>query len=159
MGAGTILREVEAAAQLLRENHGVESDVWSLTSVNELTRDGHRTERWNRMHPDQPSRKAYITAQLEGQEGPFVVSTDYMKNFSEQLRPYIPGRYYVLGTDGFGRSDTRDKLRYFFEVNRYFVVITALKALADEGKLPVTEVVDAMKKYGIDPDKADPMTV
>jgi pyruvate dehydrogenase E1 component len=159
MGAGTILREVEAAAQLLRENHGVESDVWSLTSVNELTRDGHRTERWNRMHPDQPPRKAYITAQLEGQEGPFVVSTDYMKNFSEQLRPYIPGRYYVLGTDGFGRSDTRDKLRYFFEVNRYFVVITALKALADEGKLPVTEVVDAMKKYGIDPDKADPMTV
>lgn len=159
LGAGTILREVEAAAQLLRDNHGVESDVWSLTSVNELTRDGHRTERWNRLHPDQPAKKAYVTAQLEGHEGPFIVSTDYMKNFSEQLRPYVPGRYYVLGTDGFGRSDTRAKLRHFFEVNRYFVVVTALKALADEGKVPVSEVTDAMKKYGIDPDKADPMTV
>lgn len=159
MGAGTILREVEAAAQLLRDNHGVESDVWSLTSVNELTRDGQRAERWSRLHPDQSPRKAYVTAQLEGQEGPFIVSTDYMKNFCEQLRPYIPGRYYVLGTDGFGRSDTRAKLRHFFEVNRYFVTITALKALADEGKVPVSEVVEAMKKYGIDPDKADPMTV
>ncbi len=159
MGAGTILREVEAAAQLLRDNHGVESDVWSLTSINELTRDGQRAERWSRLHPDQSPRKAYVTAQLEGQEGPFIVSTDYMKNFSEQLRPYIPGRYYVLGTDGFGRSDTRAKLRHFFEVNRYFVTITALKALADEGKVPVSEVVEAMKKYGIDPDKADPMTV
>jgi pyruvate dehydrogenase E1 component len=159
MGAGTILREVEAAAQLLRDNHGVESDVWSLTSVNELTRDGQRAERWSRLHPDQPPKKAYVTAQLEGQEGPFIVSTDYMKNFSEQLRPYIPGRYYVLGTDGFGRSDTRAKLRHFFEVNRYFVTITALKALADEGKVPVSEVVEAIKKYGIDPDKADPMTV
>ncbi|MBC6904712.1 pyruvate dehydrogenase (acetyl-transferring), homodimeric type [Saccharophagus sp. K07] len=159
MGAGTILREVEAAAQLLRDNHGVESDVWSLTSINELTRDGQRADRWNRLHPDQPAKKAYITEQLEGQEGPFIVSTDYMKNFSEQLRPYIPGRYYVLGTDGFGRSDTRAKLRHFFEVSRYFVVITALKALADEGKVPTSEVVDAMKKYGIDPDKADPTTV
>jgi pyruvate dehydrogenase E1 component, homodimeric type len=159
MGAGTILREVEAAAQLLRDNHGVESDVWSLTSINELTRDGQRAERWSRLHPDQPPKKAYVTAQLEGQEGPFIVSTDYMKNFSEQLRPYIPGRYYVLGTDGFGRSDTRAKLRHFFEVNRYFVTITALKALADEGKVPVSEVVEAIKKYGIDPDKADPMTV
>lgn len=159
LGAGTILREVEAAAQLLRDNHGVESDIWSLTSINELTRDGHRTERWNLLHPDQPAKKAYITEQLEGQDGPFVVSTDYMKNFSEQLRPYIPGRYYVLGADGFGRSDTRSKLRHFFEVNRYFVTVAALKALADEGKVPVSEVVDAIKKYGIDPDKADPMTV
>lgn len=159
LGAGTILREVEAAAQLLRDNHGVESDIWSLTSINELTRDGQRAERWSRLHPDQPAKKAYVTAQLEGQEGPFIVSTDYMKNFSEQLRPYIPGRYYVLGTDGFGRSDTRAQLRHFFEVNRYFVTVTALKALADEGKIPVSEVTDAMKKYGIDPDKADPMTV
>jgi pyruvate dehydrogenase E1 component len=159
LGAGTILREVEAAAQLLRDNHGVESDIWSLTSVNELTRDGQRAERWSRLHPDQPAKKAYVTTQLEGQDGPFIVSTDYMKNFSEQLRPYIPGRYYVLGTDGFGRSDTRSQLRHFFEVNRYFVTVTALKALADEGKIPVSEVTDAIKKYGIDPDKADPMTV
>jgi pyruvate dehydrogenase E1 component len=159
LGAGTILREVEAAAQLLRDNHGVESDIWSLTSINELTRDGQRAERWSRLHPDQPAKKAYVTEQLEGQDGPFIVSTDYMKIFSEQLRPYIPGRYYVLGADGFGRSDTRSKLRHFFEVNRYFVTVTALKALADEGKVPVSEVTDAIKKYGIDPDKADPMSV
>lgn len=159
MGAGTILREVEAAAVLLRDNHGVEADVWSVTSVNELTRDGQRADRWNRLHPDQTAKKAYLTEQLEGREGPFVMSTDYMKNFSEQLRPYIPGDFYVLGTDGFGRSDTRQKLRRFFEVDRYYVTITALKALADAGKVDVKEVVEAIRKYGIDPEKADPMTV
>ena len=100
-----------------------------------------------------------MTEVLEDAKGPFVISTDYMKNFSEQLRPYIPGHYYVLGTDGFGRSDSRGKLREFFEVNRHYVVITALKALADEGVIPVKEVVDAIKQYGIDPEKADPMTV
>ena len=159
LGAGTILREVEAAAELLRENHGVESDVWSVTSVNELTRDGQRAERWNRLHPDQAPRKAYLTEQLESQDGPFIISTDYIKTYSEQLRPYIPGNYHVLGTDGFGRSDTRAKLRQFFEVDRHYVTVTALKALADEGKIDVKEVTDAMKKYGIDPDKVDPMTV
>lgn len=159
MGAGTILREVEEAAVLLRENHGVESDVWSITSVNELTRDGQRADRWNRLHPDQAPKKSYLTELLEGQDGPFVISTDYIKTFSEQLRPYVPGSYYVLGTDGFGRSDTRQKLRKFFEVDRYYVVVTALKALADAGTVDVKEVLEAMKKYGIDPDKADPMTV
>ena len=159
MGAGTILREVEEAAKLLRDNHGVESDVWSVTSVNELTRDGQRADRYNRMHPDQTAKKSYLTEQLEAQDGPFVISTDYMKNFSEQLRPYIPGEFYVLGTDGFGRSDTRQKLRQFFEVDRFYVTVTALKALADAGKIDVKEVVDAMQKYGINPDKADPMTV
>jgi pyruvate dehydrogenase E1 component len=158
MGAGTILREVEAAAVLLRENHGVESDVWSVTSVNELTRDAQRAERWNRMHPADKPKKAYITGVLEAAEGPFIISTDYMKNYSEQLRNYIPGDYYVLGTDGFGRSDTRTKLRKFFEVDRYFVTVTALKALADQGKIDVKEVVEAMQKYGINPDKIDPMT-
>ena len=159
MGAGTILREVEAAAQLLRDNHGVESDVWSVTSVNELTRDGQRVERWNRYHPDQPPRKAYLTEVMEKSEGPFIISTDYVKNHSEQLRPYVPGPYYVLGTDGFGRSDSRAKLRQFFEVDRFYVTITALKALADEGVIPVKEVLAAIKKYNIDPEKADPMTV
>ncbi len=159
MGAGTILREVEAAAQLLRDNHGVESDVWSVTSVNELTRDGQRAERWNRYHPDQPPRKAYLTEVMETSEGPFIISTDYVKNYSEQLRPYVPGPYYVLGTDGFGRSDSRAKLRQFFEVDRFYVTITALKALADEGVIPVKEVLAAIKKYNIDPEKADPMTV
>lgn len=159
MGAGTILGEVEKAAVLLRENHGVEADIWSVTSVNELTRDGQRAERWNRLHPDQQPKKAYVTEQLENQDGPFIMSTDYIKTFSEQLRPYVPGKFYVLGTDGFGRSDTRQKLRGFFEVDRYYVTVTALKALADAGKVDVKEVLEAMKKYGIDPEKADPTTV
>ncbi len=159
MGSGTILREVEAAAALLRDNHGVESDIWSVPSVNELTREGQRTDRWNRLHPDKPTKKPYLTKVLEGAGGPFVISTDYMKSYSEQLRPYIPGSYYVLGTDGFGRSDSRSKLRNFFEVDRYYVTVTALKALADEGVIPVKEVVDAIKQYEIDPEKADPMTV
>lgn len=158
MGAGSILREVEAAADLLREDWGVESDIWSVTSVNELARDGQRTERWNRMHPAEEARQAYLTEQLSTAEGPFVISTDYMKSYSEQLRAYIPGSYTVLGTDGFGRSDTRSKLRNFFEVDRYFVACAALKALADEGKFPAKDVADAMKKYGIDSEKTDPTT-
>lgn len=158
MGAGSILREVEAAAVLLRENHGVEADVWSVTSVNELTRDAQRAERYNRMHPLEAPKKPYVTQALEGSDGPFIISTDYMKNYSEQLRRYIPGDYHVLGTDGFGRSDTRKKLRHFFEVDRHFVVVTALKALADQGKIPAQDVVDAMAKYGINPEKTDPMS-
>lgn len=159
MGAGSILREVEAAADLLREDWGVESDVWSVTSVNELARDGQRTERWNRMNPTEQPKKAYLTQVLESADGPFVISTDYMKCYSEQLRPYVPGAYCVLGTDGFGRSDTRSQLREFFEVNRYFVAVAALKSLADEGGVNASVVVDAMKKYGIESDKADPTTV
>ncbi|WP_188150206.1 pyruvate dehydrogenase (acetyl-transferring), homodimeric type [Teredinibacter waterburyi] len=159
MGAGSILREVEAAAELLRDDWGVESDIWSVTSVNELARDGQRTERWNRWNPTATAKKAYITAVLEKADGPFVISTDYMKSYSEQLRAYIPGNYHVLGTDGFGRSDTRTKLRHFFEVDRHFVTIAALKALADEGKVEVKIVAEAMTKYGIDGAKADPMTV
>ena len=158
LGSGTILREVEAAAEILRNDYEIESDIWSVTSANELTRDGQKTDRWNRLHPDKPARKAYITQQLETASGPYIISTDYMKNYSEQLRPYVPGAFYVLGTDGFGRSDTRAKLRHFFEVDRYFVTITALKALADEGKIDVKEVTAAMKKFGIDPEKADPTT-
>jgi len=158
MGAGTILREVEAAADLLRDDWGVESDIWSVTSVNELARDGQRTDRWNRMHPTEEPRKAYLTQQLESSDGPFVISTDYMKSYSDQLRAYVPGQYVVLGTDGFGRSDTRGRLRRFFEVDRFFVTCAALKALADEGKVEASVVVDAMKKYGIDAEKTDPTT-
>ncbi|WP_075186706.1 pyruvate dehydrogenase (acetyl-transferring), homodimeric type [Teredinibacter haidensis] len=158
MGAGTILREVEAAAELLREDWGVESDIWSVTSINELARNGQRTDRWNLMHSGETPRKAYLTEQLESAEGPFVISTDYMKSYSEQLRAYVPGSYTVLGTDGFGRSDTRTKLRHFFEVDRYFVTVAALKALADEGKVPAKTTADAMKQYGIDPEKTDPTT-
>ncbi len=159
MGSGTILNEVREAAEILRKDFSVEADVWSVTSVNELTRDGQRTARWNLLHPGETQRKAYLTEQLEKQDGPFIIATDYMKNYSEQLRPYVPGDYYVLGADGFGRSDSREKLRHFFEVDRNFVVIAALKSLADQGKVKPDVVSKAIKQFGIDPDKADPLTV
>lgn len=159
MGAGSILREVEAAAELLREDWSIESDIWSVTSVNELARDGQKAQRHNLLHPEAEPRKPYVTEVLEGSDGPFIISTDYMKSYSEQLRAYIPGTYTVLGTDGFGRSDTRAKLRGFFEVDRYYITVAALKSLADEGKLPAKDVTAALKKYGIDSEKPDPMTV
>jgi len=159
MGAGTILREVRFAAEILRKDFDVEADVWSVTSVNELTRDGQRATRWNMLNPTAAPRKPYITQVLEGAEGPFIISTDNLKTYSEQLRAYIPGSYTVLGTEGFGRSDTRAQLRHFFEVNRYFVVIAALKSLADQGKIKADVVAKAIKKFGIDPEKADPMSV
>jgi len=159
LGAGTILREVRFAAEILRKDFDVEADVWSVTSVNELTRDGQRATRWNMLNPTSAPRKPYITQQLEGRDGPFIISTDNLKTYSEQLRAYIPGTYTVLGTEGFGRSDTRTQLRHFFEVNRYFVVIAALKSLADQGKIKPDVVAKAIKKFGIDPNKVDPMSV
>lgn len=159
MGAGTILREVRFAAEILRSDFDVEADVWSVTSVNELTRDGQRATRWNMLNPTSPARKPYVTQVLEANEGPFVIATDNLKTYSEQLRAYIPGSYTVLGTEGFGRSDTRTQLRHFFEVNRYFIVIAALKSLADQGKIKADVVAKAIKKFGIDPEKADPMSV
>jgi len=158
MGAGSILREVEAAAELLRSDFGIESDVWSLTSVNELTREGQRTERWNLLNPESEPRKPFIAEQLAGHKGPVVAATDYMKTHLEQLRAFVPGSYRVLGTDGFGRSDTRKKLRHFFEVDRNFVTIAALKSLSEEGAIDASVVSQAMKKYGITADKADPMS-
>ncbi len=157
MGAGTILNEVRAAAEILKEKYGVEADIWSLTSINQLTREGQDAARWNMLNPDQTPRVAYVTAQLEGREGPAVVATDYMKTFSEQLRPYMPMAYHVLGTDGFGRSDTRAKLRDFFEVDRRYVTVAALNALAQEGKLETSVVTAAIKDLGIDPNKTNPL--
>jgi pyruvate dehydrogenase E1 component len=160
MGSGTILREVIEAADLLKNDWGIEADIWSAPSFNLLARDGADCERWNLLHPSEPPRVAHITKSLAGSTGPIVVSTDYMKMFAEQCRAYIPnGRSYkVLGTDGFGRSDSRAKLREFFEVNRYFVVISALKALADEGALSSGVVTQAIEKYGINPNKPNPRT-
>ena len=137
----------------------VESDVWSAPSFNLLARDGADADRWNLLHPAEPARLPHITQCLAPTSGPIVVSTDYMRIFAEQVRAYIPsGRTYkVLGTDGFGRSDTRAKLREFFEVNRHFVVIAALKALADEGSLSVGVVTQAIEKYGINPNKPNPV--
>ncbi|AFL75277.1 pyruvate dehydrogenase (acetyl-transferring), homodimeric type [Thiocystis violascens] len=159
LGAGTILREVLAAADLLEKDFDVGSAVWSVTSFNELRREGIDVERWNMLHPEQEQRTTYVEAQLAGTRGPIVAATDYMRTYADQIRPYVPRRYLVLGTDGFGRSDMRSQLRKFFEVNRYYVAIAALKALADEGEIPTTMVSEAIAKYRIDPEKPNPVTV
>jgi pyruvate dehydrogenase E1 component len=160
LGSGTILREVIAAAEILEEDWGVAGDVWSVTSFTELRREGMEVERWNLLHPTATPRKAWVTEELERTAGPIVASTDYMRSFADQIRAYLPrGRdYKVLGTDGFGRSDTRAALREFFEVDRRYVVIAALKALAEEGVIPVAKVAEAIKRYGIDADKPNPAT-
>ncbi|MFL0796946.1 MAG: pyruvate dehydrogenase (acetyl-transferring), homodimeric type [Cellvibrionaceae bacterium] len=157
MGAGSILREVEAAAEILKEQYSVESDIWSITSVNELTRDGQECERLNLLHPEDEPRKPYITQQLEGRQGPVVIATDYMKSYTEQLRAFIPADYHVLGTDGFGRSDTREKLRKFFQVSREYVVLATLKALADQGKIEKKVVSKAMVDLGIPAEQVSPL--
>jgi pyruvate dehydrogenase E1 component len=159
LGSGTILREVIAAAELLENDFGVSADVWSVTSFNELRRDGLAAERWNLLHPEEAPRNCYVADQLDGQPGPVVAATDYIRSYADQIRPFIQAHYRVLGTDGFGRSDMRSQLRKFFEVNRYYVVITALKALADEGSIEPKVVSEAMRKYRIDPEKPNPTTV
>jgi len=141
----------------LKEKYGVASDVWSLTSVNQLTRDGQAVERWNMLNPKENAKMAYITEQLTDRQGPVVVATDYVKSYTEQLRAFIPANYKVLGTDGFGRSDTREKLRHFFEVNRYFIVLATLKSLSDEGKIEIAVVAQAIADFDLDSDKVNPL--
>ncbi|HEY5257308.1 MAG TPA: pyruvate dehydrogenase (acetyl-transferring), homodimeric type [Candidatus Baltobacteraceae bacterium] len=157
-GSGSILREVEAAATLLADDWNVRSDVWSVTSFNELQRDGVATQRWNLTHP-QEQRKSFVAQSLEGRVGPGVAATDYVRTYSEQIRPYVGRNYVTLGTEGYGRSDYRRRLREFFEVNRQYVALAALKALADEGTIPLETVTKAVEKYGIDPNKPNPITV
>jgi pyruvate dehydrogenase E1 component len=162
LGSGTILREVLAAAEMLEADWGVAADVWSATSFTELRRDGLAAERWNLLHPEAKPRASYVEKMLkERPAGPVVAASDYIKTFAEQIRPFVPKEraYRVLGTDGFGRSDSRAKLRHFFEVNRNFVVVAALKTLAEQGDVKAKVVADAIKKYGIDSEKADPTTV
>jgi pyruvate dehydrogenase E1 component len=161
LGSGTILREVEAAGELLEKDWEVAADVWSATSFTELRRDGLAAERWNLLHPEAKPRVPYVAQCLEKRAGPVVAASDYIKTFADQIRPFVPRDrvYKVLGTDGFGRSDSRAKLRHFFEVNRYFVAIAALKALAESGQVKAKSVADAIRKYGIDPEKPDPTTV
>jgi pyruvate dehydrogenase E1 component len=159
LGSGAILREVIAAAELLEKDFQVSADIWSVTSFNELRRDGLDVERWNMLHPQEKPRSSYVTDQLSGRKGPIIAATDYMRSYAEQIRPYLDARYSVLGTDGFGRSDMRSQLRKFFEVNRYYVAIAALKALADEGAIKPEIVSQAMDKYKIDPDKPNPTKV
>jgi pyruvate dehydrogenase E1 component len=159
MGSGTILRESLAAQELLAKDWGIAADVWSCPSFNELTRDGQDAERFNMLHPLETPRVPFVAQQLEKHAGPVIASTDYMKNYAEQIRPFMPkGRTYkVLGTDGFGRSDFRSKLREHFEINRHYIVVAALKALSEEGAVPVAKVAEALRQYGIKTDKVNPL--
>jgi pyruvate dehydrogenase E1 component len=148
-----------AARELLAKDWGVAANVWSCPSFNELARDGQDAERWNLLHPTETPRASFVEQQLTPFAGPVVASTDYMKSYAEQIRPFIPkGRSYkVLGTDGFGRSDFRSRLREHFEVNRHYIVIAALKALSEDGAVPATKVAEAIQKYGIKTDKINPL--
>jgi len=160
MGSGAILREVEAAATLLQQDFGIASDVWSATSLTELRRDGLAAERWNLLHPAAEPRVPYVQQRLAAHAGPLVVATDYMKIVADQIRPFVDGRRFTaLGTDGFGRSDTRESLRTFFEVDRHFIVLAALKALADDGRIARSQLQVAIEQYGIHVDKVDPAAV
>jgi pyruvate dehydrogenase E1 component len=159
MGSGTILREVLAAAEILEKDYGVPADVFSVTSFNELRRDALAAERWNTLNPAKPARTCYLRECLGERKGPFIAATDYMKTLPDQVRQWIPGRYAVLGTDGYGRSDSRAALRQFFEVDRHYITVAALKALSDEGKMDVATVTGAMKAFGIDAKKPNPLTV
>ncbi len=158
MGSGSILREVISAADLLRDDFKVEADVWSVLGVNQLHREALVIEDWNRLHPDQPGKKSYVEELLHGHEGPAVISTDYVNAYSEQIRRLIPNPLTVLGTDGFGRSDSRSVLRKFFKVDRYHIVISALEALAAQQAIPPETVKKAMKRYDIDPETPHPIT-
>ncbi|XLM21109.1 pyruvate dehydrogenase (acetyl-transferring), homodimeric type, partial [Chromobacterium piscinae] len=153
MGSGTILREVMAAAELLKADFGIGADIWSVTSFNQLRRDGMEAERHNLLNPTSEARASYVEQQLAGRSGPVVAATDYIRNYADQIRAYVPGRYVVLGTDGFGRSDSRANLRSFFEVDRYHVALAALSALARDGKIEGAKVAEAIAKYGIKTDK------
>nr|MBP6309812.1 pyruvate dehydrogenase (acetyl-transferring), homodimeric type [Arenimonas sp.] len=159
LGSGTILREAIAAAELLDKDFAVSSDIWSCPSFNELRRDGFDAERWNRLHPEDEQRVSYVEQCLNGRIGPAIAATDYVRAFADQIRAFVPMHYTVLGTDGFGRSDTRSNLRRFFEVDRYYIAHAAIAALAAEGKMSAKDVARAIKMYNIDAEKANPIGV
>ena len=159
LGCGAILREVIAAADLLRDDWGVAADIWSVPSFTELGRDAVDAERWNLLHPTETPRASWVEQCLGGADGPIVAATDYIRMFADQIRPFLRQRYRVLGTDGFGRSDYRKKLRHFFEVDRHWVTLAALESLALDGVIPASKVGEAIKQYGIDPDKPNPARV
>jgi pyruvate dehydrogenase E1 component len=156
LGSGPILREALAAAELLRDDFQVDSDVWSVTSFSELRRQGNEVERWNLLHPSEPQRLTAVEECLGDHPGPVIAASDWVRAVAEQIRPFVQSRYRTLGTDGFGRSDGRERLRHFFEVNRFCIAIAALKALSDAGRVPPSLVRQAIEKYGIDPEKPDP---
>ncbi|AZZ94172.1 pyruvate dehydrogenase (acetyl-transferring), homodimeric type [Hahella sp. KA22] len=158
LGCGAIFNEVREAAKLLKDDFSIDSDIWSVTSFTELAREGHHVRRWNMLHPEEPRRESYVKQCLKDREGPVIASTDYMRLFADQVRQFIPQQtVHVLGTDGFGRSDTREKLRQHFEVDRYYVAVAALDCLAREDKIERSVVTEAIRKYGIDPNKPNPI--
>ncbi|HTO97272.1 MAG TPA: pyruvate dehydrogenase (acetyl-transferring), homodimeric type [Myxococcales bacterium] len=159
LGSGSIFREAIAAADLLEKDFGVAANLWSVTSFSQLRREGLEVDRWNALHPEQKPKASYVEQCMKGRKGPVIAATDYVKLNADSIRAFLPARYRVLGTDGFGRSDTRARLRHFFEVNRYWIAVHALRALAEEGELPVSRSAEAMKKYGLDPEKPNPVSV
>jgi pyruvate dehydrogenase E1 component len=159
LGSGPLMGEILAAADLLKNDWDVEPGIWNVTSFSELRRDAEEVERWNLIHPDETPKKSHLEQSLSKHQVPTVASSDYVKMVSEQIGPYVPGPYYALGTDGFGRSETRENLRHFFEVDRYYIVLAAIRALALDGKMGMSKVYDVMKKYNIDPEKPSPITV
>jgi len=156
LGSGTILREAIAAADLLKKDFGVTADIWSVTSFNELRREGLSVHRWNMLHPEDTPKRSHVESCLHGTKGPVIAATDYMKTYADQIREFIPKTYTVLGTDGFGRSDTRARLRNFFEVDRHYIVVAALSSLVQDNVIEATQVAKAMDAYDINPDKPDP---
>ncbi len=159
LGSGAILRESIAAAELLKKDFDVRADIWSVTSFNELRREGLSAHRWNMMHPDEVPKQSYVEECLQGFKGPVIAATDYIKSYADQIREFVPRSYTVLGTDGFGRSDTRSRLRNFFEVDRYYICLAALSSLAQDNQIEASEIKNAMCLYGIDSEKPDPVTL
>ena len=159
LGSGPLMGETLAAAELLKKDWGIDPGIWNVTSFSELRRNAEETERWNLIHPDKKPKQSHLEIKLSKHSVPTVASSDYVKMVSEQIGPYVPGPYYALGTDGFGRSDTRENLRHFFEVDRYYIVLTAIRALALDGKLDMSKADEVMKKYNLNPEKPSPTTV
>jgi len=159
VGSGPLMKEVLQAAKLLKKDWGIDPGVWNVTSFSELRRNAEETERWNLTHPTKNQKKSHLEENLSKNTVPTVAVSDYVKMLSEQIAPYVPGPFYSLGTDGFGRSDTRENLRHFFEIDRYYIIITALRALANEGVVEMLKVKQAMKRYNIDPEKPNPLKV
>ena len=159
LGSGPLMGETLAAAELLKKDWGIDPGIWNVTSFSELRRNAEETERWNLIHPDKKPKQSHLEIKLSKHSVPTVAASDYVKMVSEQIGPYVPGPYYALGTDGFGRSDTRENLRHFFEVDRYYIVLTAIRALALDGKLDMSKADEVMKKYNLNPEKPSPTTV
>jgi len=159
LGSGSLINETLKGADLLKQDWGINAGVWNVTSFSELRREAEETERWNLIHPDKRQKKSHLEKSLSKNKVPTVAVSDYVKMVAEQIGSYVPGDYYALGTDGFGRSDTRENLRHFFEVDRYYIVLTAIRALVNAGAVDAAMSKKVIKKYGIDPNKPSPITL